>query len=142
MKGEWRWSFTSPHRGKSKRSSNEEDEGSLITVTDSRDPVLVAVTKKQYKSWSKQEVTVVKRPALQLLKAQSIRVRNFLANYKHFWMSNVGGYLYIRVFCYCIIISLYGIRLIKPRRQAGLSRSLHEYYQLYPVCLHRKKRGG
>lgn len=139
LKGEWRWSFVSNSFSKSK-ANNDEDEGSLITVTDNREPVLVAVTKKQYKSWSKQDIFVVKRPFLNLLLARFKRLKNFLLNYKHFSFVKLNKYIYCRFLCYWIIISIYGIRMIKPKSQSGLVKSLYEYYQSYPVSFYRKKK--
>lgn len=54
MKDEWRWSFCLAK------------DMSHITVTDSKEPILVAVTKSQYKGWSNQKILAKKRSFLQL----------------------------------------------------------------------------
>jgi len=106
----------------------DEDDTSLITVTDNTEPVLVAVTRKQYKSWSKREIIAVKRSKIGLWKDQISRIICFLKRYRHFWIIRLKTYLYVYLFGYYIIVSKYGLRIIEPRKDIGLFRCLHEYY--------------
>ena len=70
LRNAWRWSFHEKDWRKKKSDDIDEDEGSLITVTDEEEPILYAVTKKQYKSWSKREIFADKRPRLELWREQ------------------------------------------------------------------------
>jgi hypothetical protein len=130
LRGAWRWGFYEKNwrKSKKKKCDNDENEGSLVTVTDSTEPILYAVTKKQYKSWSKREIIVSKRSRLRLLRDQVNRIIHFLYEDNHCWFKKVKGYLYLRVFGYYIIISKYGLRIVKPKKNIKLFRLLYEYY--------------
>lgn len=127
--GPWRWSFHEKIRHKEKKAvSNETDlddgNSSLITVTDNKEPILIAVTKSQYKSWSKQDIIVRKRPELELwrelLKKVINKRINSIKSYinSHFIFLS-RRYLYIFCFNHCIILSKYGLRIVKPKGLLG-----------------------
>jgi hypothetical protein len=127
LRGAWRWSFHEKNWRKSKKDT-EKDESSLITVTEDKEPILIAVTKKQYKLFSKKEIFAVKRPKLDLWRDQISRIIYFLKKYRHFWIIRLKSHVYIYLFGYYIIVSKYGLRIIKPKKNVGLFRSLYEYY--------------
>ncbi|MHA2280089.1 MAG: hypothetical protein ACXAC5_04335 [Promethearchaeota archaeon] len=109
----------------------DEDESSLITVTDNEEPILYAVTKKQYKSWSKREIFAVRRPRLELWREQIKRAaKRWVGKVKRYIGRHLillgRRYLYVFYFNHCMIISKYGMRIIKPRRNVWLLRSLYE----------------
>lgn len=133
--GVWRWAFESPHYQKKSIDADKED-GSLITVTDNEKPILIAVTKKQFKSWNKQKIFAVRRP---LLEYYMIRINNIYKNIKsilkrHIIKSSTGYYGYFYYFNFTLIISKYGLKIITSRYNQSIWNIIYEYYW------HSKKR--
>ena len=114
--GEWKWAFF----------GERDDEGSLITVTESNEPVLTAVTTKQYKAWSKQKIVAIKRPWYVILDNQIKKVVKFLGR-NHCSISRIKSYIYVRFFNHYLIISRYGIRLVTPS-DGGFVKAMQTYY--------------
>jgi len=141
LPGVWRWSFHEKNWRKERAAKPndrdlDEDDSSLVTVTNNKEPILIAVTKKQYKSWSKRDIHATKRPRLKLWPRLFVRaisdwagsIRNYISS--HFMLLS-KRYLYIIYLNHCVIVSKYGLRIIKPKRNIGLFGSLYEYYINY-----------
>ena len=62
LNDEWRWYFCF-----------SDASLDFITVTDSKDPVLIAVTKNQFKAWDNQLIIAIKRSLLSLYWAKILR---------------------------------------------------------------------
>lgn len=117
----WKWSFY-----------NVDRNGDLqhITVGDKEDPILIAVTKEQYKNWSRGKVFAKKRKWYWWL---SLKRKIFLKASKNFTYikSSNGRYLYVNSLenKITLIFSRYGVKIITPSFNQSVWSVIYDHWK-------------